>query len=118
MNMLDNALEACRAVEPPEKRFIKLRIKVVRGFLAIHCENSFAGTLVTDEGGKIATSKADDVSHGFGLRQMERIATSYGSTLEISHSDEEGVFTVQTALKLPETACGEETPGKGSPHDE
>ena len=116
MNMLDNALEACLAVKPPERRFIKLRIKVVRGFLAIHCENSFAGTLVTDEEGNIATSKADDVSHGFGLRQMERVATSYGSTLEISHSDEEGVFTVQTALKLPETACEEEDSGKGAPH--
>lgn len=99
MNLLDNALEAAGQVER-EARFIRLRTSVRNGFLAVLCENAYNGQLSTDQHGKLLTTKAEPEAHGFGLPLMEQIAQKYHSILDVSYTD--AVFTVQTALKLPE----------------
>lgn len=101
MNMLDNALEGCQKVEPADKRFIRFRAKEVQGSLAIRCENSFTGKIKKDKKGRLLTTKEDTVSHGLGLSQMSRIAEKYHSQLDISYNAD-GIFTLQTALKIPE----------------
>ena len=100
MNMLDNALEACKQVEKPEERFIRFKADVKNGFLAIKCENRYAGILNEGEHGELHTTKPDNMAHGFGLPQMSAVAEKYHSLLDISYT-EEHVFIVQTALKLP-----------------
>ena len=100
MNMLDNALEACKQVEKPEERFIRFKADVKNGFLAIKCENRYAGILNEDEHGELHTTKPDNMAHGFGLPQMSAVAEKYHSLLDISYT-EEHVFIVQTVLKLP-----------------
>lgn len=100
MNMLDNALEASGQVEPPAQRFIRFKAEVKNGFLAVKCENRYAGALRTDETGKLQTTKPDAAAHGFGLPQMTAIAEKYASLLDISQT-EDHVFILQTALKLP-----------------
>lgn len=99
MNLLDNALEGAGQAEN-EKRFIRLRTSVRNGFLAVFCENSYNGRLSTDQHGRLRTTKPEPESHGFGLTLMENIAEKYKSLLDVSYTDT--VFTVQTALKLPE----------------
>ena len=102
MNMLDNALEACAGVEPPAARYIRFKAEMKNGFLAIRCENSYAGSLKTDGQGHLTTTKAEPESHGFGLKQMSATAEKYHSLLDISFTEKEHVFVAQTALKLPE----------------
>lgn len=100
MNMLDNALEACERVEAPEERFIRFKAEVKNGFLAVKCENRYAGPLKQDARGRLGTTKPDPEAHGFGLAQMSAVAEKYHSLLDISYT-EDHVFIVQTALKLP-----------------
>lgn len=100
MNMLDNALEACEQVERPEARFIRFKADVKNGFLAIKCENRYAGSLKEDEHSVLHTTKPDNTVHGFGLPQMSAVVKKYHSMLAISYT-EDHVFIVQTVLKLP-----------------
>ena len=99
MNLLDNALEGA-GQDGNGKRFIHLRTSIRNGFLAVFCENSYNGSLSTDQHGKLRSTKPEPETHGFGLALMEKIAEKYKSLLDVSYTDT--VFTVQTALKLPE----------------
>lgn len=98
MNLLDNALESCNRMEENQERFIRFRAHIKQGFLAIRCENSYSGTIITTKSGLPKTVKPEPNLHGFGLRQMEKIAKKYGSILDISYTED--VFTVMTALKM------------------
>ncbi|MDO5112712.1 MAG: GHKL domain-containing protein, partial [Clostridia bacterium] len=97
MNMLDNALEAVRRVEPESARFIRVSAEQKNGFFAISCKNTYAPPLKTDERGRLITTKADASAHGFGMKQMRAVAEKYHSILDVSYTGD--VFTVQTALK-------------------
>ena len=100
VNLLDNALEAAAQVQPPGKREILCRIRLSRGFLAIHCENTYCGAVHLDRTGQPVTTKADPEQHSFGLVQMRAVAEKYNSVLDISY--DQNRFTVQTALALPD----------------
>ena len=45
-------------------------------YLAIRCENTYSGTLRTDENGELLTTKDDASDHGSGLMKMRAIAKS------------------------------------------
>lgn len=101
MNMLDNAIEACRKQPDGEKQYIQFKAEIKNGFLAVRCENSYSGETEIGRNGLPQTTKKDPSEHGFGMLQMETVAERYGSVLDIAHDEKNGVFTVQTALKLP-----------------
>lgn len=98
MNLLDNAFEAAAKVEEKDRRFVDITLRINQGFLAVCCRNSFKGEVEVGRDGMPETTKEDRSGHGFGMRQMELIAGKYGSKLDLSQDN--GVFTVQTALKL------------------
>ena len=100
MNLLDNALEGAGKVPEQADRYIRLRLSVRGGFLSVYCENSYHGALRVDERGMLRTTKADPQAHGFGISQMTAVAERHHSILDVSYTG--AVFTVQTALKLPE----------------
>lgn len=105
MNMLDNALEAAAALPEPGRRFISIRIRLIKQYqLAVKCENSFAGSLKRDSGGNLLTTKSDPLSHGFGLRQMDAVAHKYASMI-VTECSKQRIFTVQTVLQLPEQSA-------------
>lgn len=81
-------------------RYIRFHVKAAGGFMAVLCENTFDGRVDTDARGAPRTRKSGDEPHGFGLTQMRAVAEKYGSILDVSWTDT--LFTVQTALKLPE----------------
>lgn len=97
-NLLDNALEAAVRTPPDRPREIRCTLQIKQSYLAISCENTYDGTLSTDELGQFLTTKDAQGEHGFGLVQMRTIAEKYGSTLSVSHDTEH--FQVMTALKL------------------
>ena len=100
MNMLDNALEGAERTPPGRKRFVRVQIRCAAGFLAVSCENSFDGRVLTDAHGELRSTKSEPENHGLGLAQMRAVAEKYSSILDLSW--DEGQFKVQTALKLPE----------------
>lgn len=97
-NLLDNALEAAVKTPPERPREIRCTLQIRQSYLAISCENTYDGTLSTDEHGQLLSTKDKQSEHGFGLVQMRAIAEKYGSTLSISCDGER--FKVMTALKL------------------
>ena len=98
LNMLDNALEGAAGTPPPRPREVQCKLKLTQGFLAVWCENTYAGTVRTDSRGRLLTCKGDESSHGLGIAQMEAVAAKYHSVLGIDYDGER--FTVQTALKV------------------
>ena len=72
-----NALEAAAQVQPPKRREVLCRIKLSQGFLAIHCENTYCGTVRLDRAGQLVTTKANAEGHSFGLVQMRAVAEKY-----------------------------------------
>lgn len=98
INMLDNAVAAA-ARAPEGQRRVSASLKLNRGFLAVKCENSYAGTIRTDAHGVPVSTGTPHEEHGYGIRQMRQIAEKYGGTLELSWTGD--TFTAQTALQLP-----------------
>ena len=87
LNMFDNAFNACEKVK--ENKFINFTAEMKNGFLAIRCQNSTSGE---------QSSNGGDISHGWGLKNMEKVCRHYGSDLIKGEAD--GVYTVKTALQI------------------
>lgn len=88
-NIVDNALEAVRAVPDRQRRVINLLVRSQGSLLLIQEDNYFTGNLTFSKGLPV-TTKADKSSHGFGLRSIRMIARKYGG--ELTTSARNGVF--------------------------
>lgn len=85
-NLLDNAIEAVKKLDAPEKRIIALNIKPAEEMLTIGLSNYYQGT-VELEGGLPRTSKKDKNYHGFGMKSVKRIVEQYGGALTLRVAD-------------------------------
>lgn len=94
-NLLDNCLEACEHL-PEKDRWAHLKVTRQMDMICIFCENPYKE--LKKENGKIVSHKGDSVNHGFGIRQMERIATKHGGTLEIDTKDQ--IFAVSILFSM------------------
>lgn len=94
-NLLDNAVEA--AVQTEEQRVV-FQMKVEKGLLLIHVENSRnCGEMLETEKSFLSekqkglygmqTTKADRENHGIGLSNVKRIVEKYDGELEIICED-------------------------------
>ena len=79
-NIVDNALEAVKALPDRDQRVINLLVRSRGGLLLVQEENYFAGSLQFRDGLPL-TTKADRTSHGFGLHSIRLIARKYGGVL-------------------------------------
>lgn len=95
VNMLTNAIEACRQL--PTAGWITIRIARVSAVLTIRCANNCKGP-PKEKGGRLITSKLDSAAHGFGFRQMEVAAKNCKG--QVSYRYEDGSFSVIAALPL------------------
>lgn len=86
-NALDNAMES---VQNAEKKKVKLRCCVNKGMLMLRMENAVGGKINPD----LFTTKADKLSHGFGLPGMREIARRYHGTLEAGVEDGQFILIV------------------------
>ena len=83
-NSLDNAIEHERK-EPPEKRYIFLKVQRNGMFVSIRIEN-YCETFpeISTDGLPAASSKEDAVFHGYGTKSMQYIVEKYGGNFRIS----------------------------------
>ena len=94
-NALDNAIEATRGIDDPERRSINLNVSRRGEMVAINVEN-FCSVEPHFEGGMPQTVKADKANHGFGVRSMRCIVERNGGTLHLGCRD--GVFYLNALL--------------------
>lgn len=96
-NLLDNAIEACAAVEDPAERFLRVYIGRFKGQLYISVTNAMAGQ-PKKTGRTYETTKGEN--HGFGLKRVDKTVKKYGGYLNRQHED--GVFCTEIMLPLTE----------------
>ena len=95
-NLLENALEACRAAEKNRERFITLMLRAADGHLHITCDNSTDAPAAVAPSGLIPTSKPDSPSHGYGIPAMREIVNQHFGRMDIGC--QEGRFSVKITL--------------------
>lgn len=93
-NLLDNSIEAVRKL-PVSKRQIQFELHKKGEMLYLCCENPYTGELRQDGKG-LLTSKADQTSHGFGLKGIQRVCERYGGQMSIETGEQR--FRVQALL--------------------
>lgn len=98
-NALENAFEAVRKLDDPEKRNISLLVRRVANMASIHMENYFAGEIVYDAYGNIMSSKMNSEEHGYGVRSMRQIVEKYGGTMTLSAEGQ--TFSVNMLIPIP-----------------
>ena len=79
-NIVDNALEAVKAISEQERRVINLLVKAQGNLLMIQEDNYFDGTLTFRDGLPV-TTKEDKNYHGFGMRSIRMIVQKYDGEL-------------------------------------
>lgn len=85
-NLLDNAIEACRAAEG--RKFIRLSIRMKGGMMYFYLLNA-AGAKQKKVGSLFRTGKSG--AHGFGLHRAEAILKKHGGW--VKYNSEDGAFT-------------------------
>ena len=95
-NAIENAIEAVRQVEDPEKRIIDIVTERKGGLINVTVSNFFKGDLIVEDGVPVTTKKVEEGFHGFGIKSMQLIAEKYGGSLSCSVSGE--VFTLSVYL--------------------
>ena len=95
-NILENALEACRAMGDRSHCFLSLRISASEEHMALTCENSTDAAAHIPEDGVLPSSKLDAQNHGYGIPAIRRIVDKYYGILKLSCQD--GCFTVRVSL--------------------
>ena len=99
-NALDNAIEAVRGVDDPDRRSITLMAQRKRDMVSVNVENYVVAAPHFSADGMPQTTKADKTNHGFGMRSMRATAERYGGSLHAGTED--GVFYLNVLLAIPE----------------
>lgn len=100
-NAFDNAIEAVIRIGDRERRLIRVAIYRQDGFAVLRFENYFEGD-VTFAGDLPVTSKVDGRNHGFGTRNMRRVADTWSGSLTMEAED--GWFVVRALIPVPASA--------------
>jgi hypothetical protein len=94
MNAFDNALEACKNMSRRAKT-ISLFIHRQDEIVFVKIENSKENRIVEDADG-LLTSKNEHEFHGYGMKNMRRVAERYGGNMVYDYDDE--MFSVLITL--------------------
>ena len=95
-NLLDNAMEACMNI-PPEERFIRIYMDILKKQLYLSVTNSMSG-MAKRSGERFISAK--EGNHGFGLLRIDSIIAKYGGY--VNRQTESGVFATEVMLPLAE----------------
>ena len=97
LNLLNNAIEACKKSHDISNKEITLKAAIKAGYLIIKTENLFI-EIEKDEKGCLKTTKEDEENHGIGLSLISSIAEKYDGSFETK--TENNIFTAIVNLKL------------------
>ena len=93
-NALENAVYACRQIDPYITRFVSVEMGTLKGQWLIKVTNSYNGKLKMRDGRYISSKGGN--SHGLGIRNIEKIVKIYRGFIKIEHN--ETVFTLMAAI--------------------
>lgn len=96
INIIDNAIEACAAMEDVDNRHIELACNIKNGFMHVMCKNSKENDVI-NEYGKYVSTKSRNVTHGLGIGIIKSIVEKYNGVLDIEHDP--NWFTINLVLK-------------------
>ncbi len=98
--ILNNALSnAIRAAEGQDNPFVEIKSWRSGDMFMVQVRNSFSGVLwISDEDGLVRTSKPDFDKHGYGLKNMRRIAEKYFGTTQLEQEDDTVIFTAMMVI--------------------
>lgn len=99
-NCLDNALEATAKIAETGNRYILLDMKTKGNYLLIKVSNTVVEKVEISHN-KIKTSKMDFLHHGFGLRNVEKIADKHDGSLRLECN--ENLFVASVMLRLDDS---------------
>lgn len=97
-NLIDNALEACAALQTDARKTVSFSAGVKNSSLLIAISNPAKQRGGQKKDALPATTKSDKRSHGIGLKNVRDIAKKYNGTLQL-HA-EGGMFTAELLLEL------------------
>ncbi len=98
-NIIDNALEAVKAIEERQRRVVNLVVKGRGDMLLIQTDNYFDGERIFLDGLPV-TTKADRNYHGFGMRSIKMIVRKYDGELTTQVAD--GIFHLNILFSVSE----------------
>ena len=97
MNLLNNAIECCEKINPPDIRWIRIHIKCKEPYLYISVENALdPGT--KPRNGSFATTKKDASFHGYGVSIVRDVAKKYNGFATFEYNEDS--FTAEAALNV------------------
>ena len=85
-NAISNAMESTAVLEDVSKRHISLKVREIGNLISIHLENYFQGIILFQDG--LPKTKKDENYHGYGMKSIERIVSSYNGTMNITVKDD------------------------------
>lgn len=95
-NALSNAIESVSAIPEEDKRHIALKVKQNSDMCSIHIENPYLGELKFSD--ELPETTKDRNWHGFGMKSMNRIVTSYGGIMTVT--TEKGLFMLDILIPV------------------
>lgn len=96
-NALDNAIEGAARLPTDALRVIRFAVFAQDDFVMVRVENTFDGVVLRD-GDRIVTRQRGQ-GHGYGLRNIETAAASYGGALAITTDDR--WFSLRVLFPVP-----------------
>lgn len=98
-NALDNALQATRAVDDPDRRSVSLSVRRAGDLVTIRVENYFVGERRFSPDGLPETTQCPEEGHGYGTRSMRQIVERRGGALALGTRGD--VFTLDAVVPRP-----------------
>ena len=95
-NALSNAIESVGAILDEDMRHIAVTVKQIGHMCSIHIENPYVGELVFDD--DLPETTKDKNWHGFGMKSMDRIVSSYGGVMTVTA--EGGIFKLDILIPV------------------
>lgn len=93
-NLLDNAIEACRLIEEPEKRHVSISSKREHNLLVISIKNNKVCGNIKNVPKKVI--------HGYGLSNVTAAVHKYGGEIDIMEGEQEFVVNIVMPIKKGE----------------
>ena len=90
-NLIDNAMEACKKIEDPAKRLIKLKMQQRSTVAILYIENTTAEPVQIRDN-RIATTKPDAFAHGYGLKNVISSLEGGGWMYAMRYAADRSVF--------------------------
>ena len=94
MNIIDNAIEGCLSCDMPKEISVEIFAKNEELIICVSNPTDKPTNFVE----KMSTTKSDNISHGYGMKIIDKLMKKYNGFYNCSISD--GVFTFEGSLSL------------------